>query len=417
VTSLTRPFEQAFRAARIPYQIVGGVAFFERQEVKDVVAYLSLLANPRDDLAFMRVVNVPSRGLGKTSLEHLIAAAREQQIPLLEMARKATGITALRDKAGKALEEFARLIDELAASRDGSAEHNILKLLSRTGYREHLSAESRDKGEDRMANLDELITAAHEFDASHPEPTVQEFVAEITLASPIDRWDENTGAVTLMTVHAAKGLEFPVVFIVALEEGLLPHSRAKDDRAELEEERRLFFVGITRARRELYLSRCRMRSFRGQLQATQPSTFLSELPEGPIVARDLSGVGSSQFGQSSSSGARLQFPREPRTAGSAPEFRLMTAADLLGRPARSNAPGEAGQANIDEFRVGMTVSHPEFGLGRIMALEGEGSGRKGRVAFAVGRERTFVLAKAPLRAVGRSPSAASPRPAWGDGSH
>src|SRR5262249_12491899 len=156
---------------------------------------------------------------------------------------------------------------------------------------------------------------------------------------------------------------------------------------------------------------------RGQLQATQPSTFLRELPEGPIVVRDLSGVGSSQFGQSSFSGAGLPFQREPRTAGSAPEFRLMTAADLLGRPAQPGAPAAAGQANIDEFRVGVAVVHPEFGLGRIMALEGEGSGRKGRVAFAFGRERTFILAKAPLRAVGRSPSGASPRPARGDGSH
>lgn len=415
VTALTRPFEQAFRSARVPYQIVGGVAFYERQEVKDVVAYLSLLVNPKDDLAFMRVVNVPPRGLGKTSLEHLITAARERQVPLLEMARQATRVTSLRDKAGRALEEFTRLIDELAVMRDGSAEQGILKLLSRTGYREYLSAESRDKGEDRLANLDELITAAHEFDASHPEATVQEFLAEITLASPIDRWDESTGAVTLMTVHAAKGLEFPVVFIVALEEGLLPHSRALGNNNELEEERRLFFVGITRARRELYLSRCRVRSFRGQLQATQPSTFLSELPEGPIVVRDLSGVGSSQFGQSPSNSARPPFPREPRTAQLSPEFRLMTAADLASRAAGQSIPRAGSQANPDEFHAGMTVVHPEFGLGRITALEGEGSGRKGRVAFAFGPQRTFVLAKSPLRPVGgKSTQGANPWRAKGD---
>jgi DNA helicase II / ATP-dependent DNA helicase PcrA len=416
VTALTRPIEQAFRSARVPYQIVGGVAFYERQEVKDVIAYLSLLVNPKDDLAFMRVVNVPPRGLGKTSLEHLIAAARERQVPLLERARQAAGVTALRDKAGRALEDFTRLIDELSALRDGSAEEGILKLLSRTGYREYLSAESRDKGEDRLANLDELITAAHEFDASHPEATVQEFLAEITLASPIDRWDENTGAVTLMTVHAAKGLEFPVVFIVALEEGLLPHSRALGNNNELEEERRLFFVGITRARRELYLSRCRVRSFRGQLQATQPSTFLAELPEGPIVVRDLSGVGSSQFGRSADNGAGPAFPREPRTAGSSPEFRLMTAADLANRPAGQTAPGTGSQANPDDFHAGMTVVHPEFGLGRLVALEGEGSGRKGRVAFAFGPPRTFVIAKSPLRPVGKSTQGANPWRARGDGS-
>ncbi len=162
VTALTRPLEQAFRSLKIPHQIVGGVAFYERQEVKDVIAYLSLLVNPRDDLAFARVVNVPPRGLGKTSLEHLIAAARQRDVPLLEMARKATSISALRDKAGRGLEEFARLIDELAHLRDGSAAHGILALLGRTGYRDHLEDDSKDaKGEDQllppraMANLDE----------------------------------------------------------------------------------------------------------------------------------------------------------------------------------------------------------------------------------------------------------------------
>src|SRR4029077_16767575 len=139
VTALTRPFEQAFRSWKVPYQIIGGVAFYERQEVKDAVAYLSLLVNPKDDLAFMRVINVPPRGIGKTSLEHLIAAARERQVPLLEMARRGTKVTALRDKAGRGLEEFTHLIDELSAMRDGSAEQGILKLLSRTGYREFLS--------------------------------------------------------------------------------------------------------------------------------------------------------------------------------------------------------------------------------------------------------------------------------------
>ena len=385
VTALTRPFEQAFRSARIPYQIVGGVAFYERQEVKDVVAYLSLLVNPKDDLAFMRVVNVPPRGLGKTSLEHLIAAAREHGVPLLEMARQATKVTALRDKAGRALEEFTRVVAELSALRDGSAEQAILKLLSCTGYREYLSAgslETRVRIGWRISTSSSpprtnstRVTPRRLFRNSWPRFEL--------LASPIDRWDENTGAVTLMTVHAAKGLEFPVVFIVALEEGLLPHSRALGKSSELEEERRLFFVGITRARRELYLSRCRVRSHRGQFQATQPSTFLNELPVGPIVVRDLSGVGSSGFGHSSYNGSGSPLPREPRTAGSAPEFRLITAADLATRPPGQFASGALGQAKPDDFRVGVTVVHPEFGLepGHEAACRGRGSERKGRVSL------------------------------------
>jgi DNA helicase-2/ATP-dependent DNA helicase PcrA len=402
VAALTRPLEQAFRARRIPHQIVGGVAFYERQEVKDVLAYLSLLSNPKDDLAFARIVNVPPRGLGKTSLEQLIAAARQRELPLLEMARRATSISGLRDKAGRAFEDVAQLIDELACLRDGTAEHGILKLLSLTGYREHLSAESKNKGEDRIANLDELITAAHEFDEAHPGAGIQDFLAEITLASPIDRWDENTGAVTLMTLHAAKGLEFPVVFIVGLEEGILPHARVRSEGNDIEEERRLFFVGITRARRELHLSYCRVRSFRGQSKSTEPSVFLRELPEGPIVVRDLSGVGSAPSGPWQDHGSRPPISREPRAASASPPFRLLTAAQLAGGPNASFSAGGAGLANPDEFRLGQTVAHPMYGLGRIVELDGEGSRRKGRVAFAIGPARVFILAQAPLRSVGKS---------------
>ncbi len=248
VTALTRPFEQAFRSAGIPYQIVGGVAFYERLEVKDVLAYLNLLTNPKDDMAFTRVVNVPPRGLGKTSLDHLAAAARQLNIPLLAMARQRSSIPALKEKAARAFEEFGRLLEDLAAVREAPADELIRELLTRTGYREHLAAESRGGGEDRLANLDELIQAAREFDQAHPGAPIQDFLSEVTLASAIDRWDQETGAVTLMTLHAAKGLEFPVVFIVALEQGLLPHARAGLDPSEREEERRLFFVGITRAR-------------------------------------------------------------------------------------------------------------------------------------------------------------------------
>jgi DNA helicase-2/ATP-dependent DNA helicase PcrA len=191
-----------------------------------------------------------------------------------------------------------------------------------------------------------------------------------------------------MTLHAAKGLEFPVVFIVGLEQGLLPHSRAKEDPSELEEERRLFFVGITRAQRELYLSHCRVREFRGSRSATVPSCFLQELPEGPIRGRDLSG-----FNASSST----RRPLENRPSG---RFNLTTAAALAGQ---AEGPPPGGDS-LDTFRPGVTVLHPQYGLGRIIAIEGAGPNRKGRVAFTVGGERTFVLSKAPLRPVGRNGS-------------
>jgi len=395
VTALTRNLELALRAAKVPYQVVGGVSFYERQEVKDVLAYLGLLANPKDDIAFSRVVNVPARGLGKTSLDHLAERARALGLPLLAMARQASAIPGLKDRAARALRDFGLLMDELAALRDHSAEEVLRKLLSLTGYRDYLAAGAAGDGEDRLANLDELVSAAREFDRAHAGATVLEFLEEISLASAVDRWKDEAGAVTLMTLHAAKGLEFPIAFIVGLEHGLLPHSRANEDEHELEEERRLLFVGVTRARRELYLSHCRVREFRGQRLATIPSCFLNELPEEPLIIRDLS------ESESAATTRRWQRP-ESRLAPAPPEshpgppreFRLTTAAELAG------AAPAGPHADLNAFRPGISVFHPQYGIGRIVAIDGAGPNRKGRVAFTVGGERTFLLAKSPLRPVG-----------------
>jgi DNA helicase-2/ATP-dependent DNA helicase PcrA len=217
---------------------------------------------------------------------------------------------------------------------------------------------------------------------------------EVSLASAVDRWKDEAGSVTLMTLHAAKGLEFPVVFIVGLEQGLLPHSRSNADDGEVEEERRLLFVGITRAERELYLSRCRVREFRGQRQVTIPSRFLGELPEEALTVRDLSEASSfapfapqRRTGPRAPTGANLGAPAG--TGG----FRLTTAA-ALGGAAATGPP-----ADLDAFRPGVSVVHPVYGIGRVVAVEGAGPDRKGRVAFTVGGARTFVLAKSPLRPV------------------
>jgi DNA helicase-2/ATP-dependent DNA helicase PcrA len=413
MTALTRPIEAAFRSARIPYQIVGGFSFFERQEVKDILSYLSLIANPKDDLAFARVANVPPRGLGKTSLDHLVHAARERQLPLLATARVAPEVSGLKDKAIRALADFTRLIDELTPLRDHAAPEVIRQLLSRTGYRDYLSTESRDNGEDRVANLDELVSAAREFDAEHPGSTIQDFLADVTLASPIDRWDQETGAVTLMTLHAAKGLEFPIVFIVALEEGLLPHTRAHESDSEVEEERRLLFVGITRAQRELYLSRCRIRTFRGQQQATFPSRFLGELPNEPMEHHNRSGI---ELLDSTNSRAAHSWPRsnQPITQPMPRQFRLTTAAELASGSGSGTLAGSPYLPDIDALRPGATVMHPEYGIGRIVAVDGAGPNRKGRVSFTIAGERTFILARSPLRVLSK-PGAANAMQREADG--
>ncbi|CAN5862225.1 UvrD-helicase domain-containing protein [soil metagenome] len=399
VTALTRRLEAALRAARVPYQIVGGVSFYERQEIKDVLAYLNLLSNPKDDVSFLRVVNMPPRGLGKTTLMKLSERARQLEMPLLAMARQATSVPGLGAKALAGLRDFGLLMDELVALRDHSAEEVTRRLLHLSGYRAHWASDRRDEAEDRVANLDELVTAAGQFDRENPEATILDFLEEISLASAVDRWKDEGGAVTLMTLHAAKGLEFPVVFIVGLEQGILPHSRSSESDAELEEERRLLFVGITRARQELYLSHCRIREFRGQRSATIPSQFLSELPEEPLTVRDLSDFGSESWSPPLPRPGRS--PR-PTPSGNAPGgFRLTTAAALAGGGDSAGGSGSASGPTDDlsVFRPGVSVLHPQYGLGRVVAIDGAGPNRKGRIAFAVGGERTFILAKAPLRLV------------------
>ncbi len=419
VTALTRNLEQALRQSKVPYQIVGGVSFYERQEIKDVLSYLNLMANPKNDVAFGRVVNVPARGIGKTTLGKLAERADALSIPLLAMARQAANVPGIKDRAARSLRDFGLLMDELVALRDHAAEEVIRKLITLTGYRVSLAADPGN--EDRLANIDELVSAAREFDREHPGGSVVDFLEEISLASAVDRWKDDSGAVTLMTLHAAKGLEFPVAFIVGLEQGLLPHSRANESDDELEEERRLLFVGITRAERELYLSHCRIREFRGQRQATIPSCFLGELPEESMTLRDLTDGGMPQFGPSqwrtrgddddrgyrsmtSSPPARTE-PRRPEPANRTGEFRLMTAADLANKGTVPKLPAPSGTAAaadgdiLASLQPGATVMHPQYGIGRIVAVDGAGPNRKGRVNFTVGGERTFILAKSPLKPV------------------
>ncbi|WP_152052243.1 ATP-dependent helicase [Tautonia marina] len=404
VTALTRGLESAFRSLAIPYQVVGGVSFYERIEVKDVLAYLSLLNNPKDDVAFLRAINAPPRGLGKVSLDRLQGYARDRGIPLSAAVREAASIAGLTPKARSGLRDFVLLMDELAALSDhSSAEELTRKLMNLSGYRDYWANQPKGDGEDRVANLDELVSAARQFDLEHPESTVLDFLADVTLSSAVDRWKDEGGAVTLMTLHASKGLEFPVVFIVGLEQGLLPHSRASDNDAELEEERRLFFVGITRAQRELRLSHCRVREFRGQRSVAIPSQFLMELPEGPIRYRDLTG-GDDEMPLSSRRVARTPSPTPSRPVSAVPadRFRLTTAAALANPPGSGARPDAESTGDLSAFRPGVLVLHPQYGLGKIVSIDGAGPNRKGRVAFTVGGERTFVLARSPLRPVKRS---------------
>src|SRR5262249_53972513 len=267
----------------VPFQIVKGLAFFERKENRDVLAYLRLLVNPQDTLSFLRVVNEPARGVGDVSLKHLRNYAEPRELPLLSACADMSKIPQVRGKAASGLRDFHRLMTDLQQHRDDSPDELIRLVLEKSGYRAMLKGTGGEEDQERLANIEELITAARQFAAEDSSRTIGDFLEQITLASDVDGWDERQDCVSVMTLHAAKGLEFPVVYMLAVEQGLLPHERSLAKDEDVEEERRLRFVGMTRAKQELYLCHARLREFRGQALYAVPSMFLEELPHGEAV--------------------------------------------------------------------------------------------------------------------------------------
>ncbi len=291
----SRVFEEALRRQRIEYNIVGGFSFYERAEVKDVIAYLKMAINPFDDIAFQRVVNTPTRGLGKTSLDELTLRARDFGTSMWEALAIITSETYeqprnLTPRALTALRDFKKIIEKLsnlvgeAANTNKAVSEVVIAAVEDTGYSKMLREENSEESESRLENLQELVNAAIDYDKQEADG-LRDFIDHSALTSDTDKYDRNA-AVTMMTVHAAKGLEFPIVFIVGLEDGIFPHSRSINDPKELEEERRLAYVAITRAERILYVTHAMRRRVYGEEMAAEPSQFLNEMPLEMI--RDLS---------------------------------------------------------------------------------------------------------------------------------
>jgi DNA helicase-2/ATP-dependent DNA helicase PcrA len=380
MNALTRALEQAFVKQRVPFQIVKGLAFFDRKENRDVLAYLRLLVNPRDDLSFLRVVNEPARGIGKTSLDYLREYAEPRELSLLDAAGQVGSIPKIKGKAAKGLAEFTAIMRDLRSVVEGRPDEVIRAVLDRSGYR-HMLKDSRDEeDQERLANIEELITATKQFADEDSSRTIGDFLENITLASDVDGWDERQDSVSVMTLHAAKGLEFPVVFIAAAEQGILPHERSLNQDDQLEEERRLAFVGITRAMEECYLTHARLREFRGSALYAIPSLFLEELPKDATEAIDVS-----------SSGAyRQQVMDEWRGGGQAAEAGWREAG------VRPRTTEKAPAPDSDGISVGVLVQHPHFGNGKVTDVSGSGPLRRVKVRFATAGEKTLVLSHAKL---------------------
>jgi DNA helicase-2/ATP-dependent DNA helicase PcrA len=408
--ALSRQIEHSLREHVIPYQIVNGLEFYQRKEIKDILAYLHLLNNPRSDVALLRIINTPVRGIGKATIDKLRDHARMNGLPLLEAARRSGIIEGLSKKSAVAVAKFVALFDRIGEAVHGAVEEIVGLVLSETGYREVLENSESEEEQDRLANIEELLTAAREFDVKHPEANaLEQFLEETSLVADTDAWETETDRVTLMTLHAAKGLEFPAVFIVACEQGLLPHERSRHDDDKLEEERRLLFVGITRAREELQLSYAQYRAFRGQACPTVPSPFLMELPRQEMALSDSVGSRrtSPEWEDGFEPGADDGFEAEESQVSATDEADfsqdeevgrnkraktaatltsgLITGADLL-------AQHDKPRISPNVFRHGMTVEHPQYGTGTIIALSGNGPKRTATVRFYQdNEERKFRL--------------------------
>ncbi|MFQ5839482.1 MAG: ATP-dependent helicase [Candidatus Methylomirabilales bacterium] len=354
----SRVLEDALRRHLIPYRIVGGLRFYERKEVKDLLAYLRLIVNPHDTVSFLRAVGTPPRGIGRTTLERLSDFAAAQRCSLWDAIAEVESRSLIPARSLKGLKAFQALIAcATAASSPKPVPDLVLILLEESGYLNYLDAEGTPEAQARIENLRELVAAAQDFTEQSEDPSLQAFLDSVALISDVDELQDGSGAVTLMTLHMAKGLEFPVVFLTGMEEGIFPHARALTDPEELEEERRLCYVGMTRAKRRLFLSAATHRRLYGGGNFNLPSRFIDEIP--PEL---LEHVG----------------PPEPP---------ICADLDAVSRPATQDRAGlyyepDGGEPFVDHYRPGTRVRHPEFGIGTIRERVGDGEEMKVVITFA-----------------------------------
>ncbi|MCM0591401.1 MAG: DNA helicase PcrA [Gloeotrichia echinulata DVL01] len=335
----SRPFEELLVRNQIPYTVVGGMRFYDRKEIKDVIAYLRAIANPADTVSLLRVINIPRRGIGKTTIDALVNASQQLGVTLWEILSDETSVNTLAGRATKAVNGFAKMIShwkDQMATLPGS---EVLDgLLEESGYIQDLQNQGTDEAEDRIANVKELYNAVLQFQEENEDVSLQAFLQSAALSSDLDNLKEGQAAVSLMTLHASKGLEFPVVYLVGLEQGLFPNYRSLNDPASLEEERRLCYVGITRAKERLFISHARERRLYGSREPAMRSQFLDELPE-----------------------------------------ELLTTGRKTRQTYTKVASANSGKEN---WQVGDRVLHKTFGLGEITHVFGEGNKISVAVKFA-----------------------------------
>ena len=388
----SRVIEDALRRNSIPYTIVGGVAFYKRKEIKDVLAYLKVLANPLDNESLLRIVNVPSRSIGDVTIRKIKSVAAGERLSLFEALASSHLEGLLADRALRAVKQFQAMLSKyIGLKKQMSVSELARTLVDDIGILRLLKEENTTESLARRENVQELISAITEFTDMHEGALLEDFLQEVSLIADVDTAEFGRNAVTLMTLHAAKGLEFPVVFITGLEEGLLPISLALDSREEIEEERRLLYVGMTRAEQRLYLSHARMRYHQGEMLISLRSRFIEEIDPLHLMYR----------GQNGTTGRSPSASTRPRSTPIRRPKDLVTAS---GGFSSDPAPSEPMPRYEDEsqehlaLRVGLAVTHETFGPGRIVALDGKGDNARAIVDFASAGRKQLLLKFAHLRA-------------------
>lgn len=373
----SRVFEEMLIKSGISYNMVGGTKFYERKEIKDILAYLRVIFNPDDSLSLLRIINVPRRGIGDATLGRLQAYAAENGLHLFEVLSNAAAVPGLNSRFVGKLDELSGIIFELMGEAEEVPVKQLIEdVMQRTGYLEELQLSKNVQDQSRVDNLMELLSVAEDFAKGGEENTLENFLANVALVSDIDDAELGEDAVTLMTLHSAKGLEFPVVFLAGMEEGIFPHARTLMDEEEIEEERRLCYVGITRAEKYLFMSNARMRTIYGHTVSYPPSRFLQEVPRGllhiykrPVVQR--------------------QAPREERRSDN------RSTANWFLQPKSSFIPQENSSGS--SFNAGDKVSHSKWGTGTVVSVKNTEDGQEVKVAFAGAGIRSLLTKYAVLK--------------------
>ncbi|MET8244796.1 DNA helicase PcrA [Streptomyces sp. NPDC005202] len=384
----SRVFEEVFIRVGLPYKVVGGVRFYERKEVRDVLAYLRVLANPEDSVPLRRILNVPKRGIGERAEAMIDALAQREKISFPQALRRVDEAYGMAARSTNAVKRFNTLMEDLRTIvESGAGPATVLEaVLERTGYLAELQASTDPQDETRIENLQELAAVALEFEQERGEGeqgTLADFLEQVALVADSDQIpdeEDGDGVITLMTLHTAKGLEFPVVFLTGMEDGVFPHMRALGQTKELEEERRLAYVGITRARERLYLTRSVMRSAWGQPSYNPPSRFLEEIPAVHVDWKRTGGAGPVSSGPASGVAASLSSSRSSSSASGASGF----------------ATRRASEKPVVSLAVGDRVTHDQFGLGTVVAVKGTGANAEATIDFGDAKPKRLLLRYAPV---------------------